>query len=89
MEIIRQMLPGVKQGAEREYVSEELSEGLNGKGFLVEPDRRRAIRLAVRVSRPGDVVVVAGKGHETYQIIGKETLKFDDRIEVREALKHL
>ena len=89
MEIIRQMLPGVKQGADREYLAEDCSDGLDSKGFLVEPDRRRAIRTAVRISRPGDVVLIAGKGHETYQIIGKERLTFDDRVEVREALKHL
>ncbi|WP_373501650.1 UDP-N-acetylmuramoyl-L-alanyl-D-glutamate--2,6-diaminopimelate ligase [Desulfococcus sp.] len=89
MEIIREMLPGVKQVATREYDPEAISMGLNGRGFLVEPDRRRAIRLAVKASQPGDVILVAGKGHETYQIIGRETLKFDDRIEVREALKRL
>lgn len=89
MAIIREMVPGVKQGADREYAAEALAGGLNGKGYLVEPDRRRAIRLAVRVSRPGDVVLIAGKGHETYQIVGRETLAFDDRIEVREALKRL
>jgi len=89
MAIIRQMLPGVKQAADHEYVAEELFGGLNGKGFFVEPDRRRAIRLAVGVSRPGDVVLVAGKGHETYQIVGVETRKFDDRVEVQEALKRL
>jgi UDP-N-acetylmuramyl-tripeptide synthetase len=89
MAIIREILPGVKQSAAREYAPAALASGVNGKGFLVEPDRRGAIRLALKVSRGGDVVLVAGKGHETYQIIGRETLKFDDRIEVREALKHL
>ena len=52
----------------------------------VELDRRAAIRTAIAQSRPGDVVVVAGKGHETYQIVGSATQHFDDREEVRAAL---
>lgn len=89
MEIIREILPGVGQTAMQEYDSRNLAEWTTGRGFLVEPDRRRAIGLAVEASRSGDVVLVAGKGHETYQIIGRETLPFDDRVEVKEALNRL
>jgi UDP-N-acetylmuramyl-tripeptide synthetase len=49
-------------------------------------DRRRAIQSAVAWAREGDVVVIAGKGHETYQIIGGTTLPFDDREVARAAL---
>ncbi len=56
-------------------------------GYLVEPDRREAIRLAVKLAWPGDAILVAGKGHENYQIRGQERLHFDDREEVQEALK--
>jgi UDP-N-acetylmuramoyl-L-alanyl-D-glutamate--2,6-diaminopimelate ligase len=55
-------------------------------GYRVELDRARAIRLAIGAARPGDAVVVAGKGHETYQIVGGETRHFDDREEARAAL---
>ncbi|CAN5848499.1 UDP-N-acetylmuramoyl-L-alanyl-D-glutamate--2,6-diaminopimelate ligase [soil metagenome] len=52
----------------------------------VEPDRRAAIEVAVRAAGPGDVVLVAGKGHETTQIIGEAVVAFDDRLVLREAL---
>ncbi|MFP4031252.1 MAG: UDP-N-acetylmuramoyl-L-alanyl-D-glutamate--2,6-diaminopimelate ligase [Desulfococcaceae bacterium] len=55
-------------------------------GFGVEPDRRRAIFLAVAAARPGDAVLIAGKGHETYQIVGRERRSFDDREVARSVL---
>jgi UDP-N-acetylmuramoyl-L-alanyl-D-glutamate--2,6-diaminopimelate ligase len=56
------------------------------RGYLVEPDRRAAIALALRVSGPGDIVVIAGKGHEDYQLVGGQRLPFDDRVVVHELL---
>ncbi len=58
-----------------------------GRGYVVEADRRAAIALAVDLARPGDLVVVAGKGHEDYQIVGTEKRHLDDREEVRRALE--
>jgi UDP-N-acetylmuramoyl-L-alanyl-D-glutamate--2,6-diaminopimelate ligase len=52
--------------------------------LVVEPDRRAAISVALRVGRPGDVVLVAGKGHETTQDIGGVVTPFDDRLVVAE-----
>lgn len=54
---------------------------------LTIPDRAEAIRLAVQLAAPGDVILVAGKGHETYQIIGTERLPFDDRAILSQALQ--
>ena len=54
---------------------------------LTIPDRAEAIRLAVQLAAPGDVSLVAGKGHETYQIIGTERLPFDDRAILSQALQ--
>jgi UDP-N-acetylmuramoyl-L-alanyl-D-glutamate--2,6-diaminopimelate ligase len=56
-------------------------------GYVVEADRRAAIRRALGLARPGDLVIVAGKGHEDYQIVGTEKRRLDDREEVRRALE--
>lgn len=55
-------------------------------GVHVEADRRTAIRQALERARPGDVVVIAGKGHETYQEVNGKRLPFDDAVEARTAL---
>jgi UDP-N-acetylmuramoyl-L-alanyl-D-glutamate--2,6-diaminopimelate ligase len=54
--------------------------------FSIEPDRRRAIRIAVSEARPGDIVLIAGKGHEKYQITREGTFPFDDVELARSAL---
>jgi UDP-N-acetylmuramoyl-L-alanyl-D-glutamate--2,6-diaminopimelate ligase len=58
-------------------------------GYCIIPDRAQAIELALRSARPGDAVVIAGKGHEDYQIVGTEKRPFDDRVEARRALEAL
>jgi UDP-N-acetylmuramoyl-L-alanyl-D-glutamate--2,6-diaminopimelate ligase len=55
----------------------------------VEPDRESAIRLALKKAKPGDIVILAGKGHETYQILGSKTIHFDDREVARTVLREL
>jgi UDP-N-acetylmuramoyl-L-alanyl-D-glutamate--2,6-diaminopimelate ligase len=73
LEIIEEVLQGVPGGRTNPRV-------------VVEPDRRVAIRRALEAARPGDVVVLAGKGHETYQEIAGRQLPFDDAVEARRAL---
>lgn len=57
--------------------------------YLVVSDRREAIHTAIQKAKAGDVVLIAGKGHETYQIIGNDKFHFDDREIAREALEKL
>ena len=71
-------------------IIEEIVRGMPGgrrdEGVVVEPDRGVAIRLALHAAAPGDVVVIAGKGHETYQEIAGQRHLFDDAVEARRAL---
>ncbi|HTU39171.1 MAG TPA: UDP-N-acetylmuramoyl-L-alanyl-D-glutamate--2,6-diaminopimelate ligase [Acidimicrobiales bacterium] len=60
--------------------------GRTNPAVVVEPDRAVAIRRALDLAAPGDVVVVAGKGHETYQEVRGQLLPFDDALEARDAL---
>ncbi len=67
-----------------EAIIQDILEGMNESQtpYLVEPDRRRAIAGILDLAQPDDIVVLAGKGHETYQIIGYETRPLDERQEV-------
>jgi UDP-N-acetylmuramoyl-L-alanyl-D-glutamate--2,6-diaminopimelate ligase len=62
---------------------------LGNIGYLVDPDRRAAIALALRVVAAGDIVVIAGKGHEDYQLVASRRLDFDDRAVVRELVAEM
>jgi len=53
----------------------------------VEPDRRKAIEMALETARPDDIVLLAGKGHETYQIIGDKKFDFSDKDIAHQCLK--
>jgi UDP-N-acetylmuramoyl-L-alanyl-D-glutamate--2,6-diaminopimelate ligase len=54
---------------------------------IVEPDRHTAIHRALLEAGPGDIVILAGKGHETYQVLKDKVIDFDDRAEARKVLR--
>jgi len=56
------------------------------KELVVEPDRKKALKAAVSLSSPGDIIIAAGKGHETYQILKNGKIDFDDRNILKEAV---
>ena len=57
--------------------------------YKMEPDRNRAIAIAIHEARPGDIVLIAGKGHEKIQVIGDRIIPFDDVGIARESLQEL
>ena len=69
----------------------EIEQGVKQKGSIYEviPDRREAIHRAIANARTNDVVIIAGKGHENYQIIGSDKFHFDDREVALESLARL
>ena len=85
--IIKQILPGMEPLGPERIDPEALADFSGVHGLIVQPDRRRAIALAIQGARPGDVVLIAGKGHEDYQILGTTKHPFDDRVEARKVLE--
>ena len=73
------------RGEDADRIVAMILEGMSQPGqALVERDRARAIDVALAEARPGDAVLVAGKGHEDYQIVGRERRAFSDREHLRE-----
>jgi len=74
-----------------EAIVDAISEGITlvRKDYHREVDRRKAIQLALQLATPTDIVLISGKGHETYQIIGKDRLPFDDKKVVEEYYNNI
>ncbi|MCM8791616.1 MAG: UDP-N-acetylmuramoyl-L-alanyl-D-glutamate--2,6-diaminopimelate ligase, partial [Candidatus Omnitrophica bacterium] len=68
-------------------IIEDILKGIKEKNYIVIPDRREAIYRAISEAKEGDVVLVAGKGHEKYQIIKDRIIPFDDRQVIKEYFK--
>ncbi|MGJ7922494.1 UDP-N-acetylmuramoyl-L-alanyl-D-glutamate--2,6-diaminopimelate ligase [Neobacillus sp. LXY-4] len=68
-------------------ILKDMEAGVVGESYQVIVDRKEAISYAVKAAGPGDVILIAGKGHETYQQIGDQILSFDDRLVARQAIK--
>jgi len=85
--IIHEVEAGLKSLSLVEWEKDGIGAWRSKKGYLKIPDRREAIRIAIRLAQPSDTVLIAGKGHEDYQIVGKQKFPFDDRIEAKKALE--
>ncbi|WNG34683.1 UDP-N-acetylmuramoyl-L-alanyl-D-glutamate--2,6-diaminopimelate ligase [Archangium violaceum] len=83
-EIISQVTPGLEKGGLRRISAGKAKSG--EKGYLVDVERKAAIETAISLGKEDDVVLIAGKGHEAYQIIGTEKRAFDDREVAARAL---
>ncbi|WP_066395709.1 UDP-N-acetylmuramoyl-L-alanyl-D-glutamate--2,6-diaminopimelate ligase [Neobacillus mesonae] len=68
-------------------ILKEMEAGVQGEDYIVIEDRKEAIHTAIKQAEAGDVVLIAGKGHETYQQIGNVIHDFDDRLVAREAIE--
>jgi UDP-N-acetylmuramoyl-L-alanyl-D-glutamate--2,6-diaminopimelate ligase len=86
LDIISEIEAGLKSRG-RLRAADAASAG--ARGYVVEPDRRAAIRIGLQAALPGDTVLIAGKGHEDYQILGSQVIHFDDREVVREIAAEL
>ena len=84
--IITEILVGVRKVLDREISGNPWT---GEHAFMIEPDRACAIKKGIAAACSGDVVLIAGKGHETYQILGTEKHPFDDRMEAARALAGL
>jgi UDP-N-acetylmuramyl tripeptide synthase len=88
-QIIDDIVSGIQSEKIRRLAVSALAAGGRADGYLVSADRKEAIRLGLMACRPGDMLLIAGKGHETYQILGKLKVLFDDRAETIAALSEL
>jgi UDP-N-acetylmuramoyl-L-alanyl-D-glutamate--2,6-diaminopimelate ligase len=68
-------------------IIDDIKRGMNGSNAVIIPDRRSAIHHAVGLARRDDIVLIAGKGHEDYQILGEKRIHFDDREMALEAMR--
>ncbi len=68
-------------------IIEDIKSGIKGNNFEVIPDREKAIKEAVYTASEGDIILIAGKGHESYQIVGKDIIPFDDLKVAKKYIK--
>jgi UDP-N-acetylmuramoyl-L-alanyl-D-glutamate--2,6-diaminopimelate ligase len=86
LKILAEIEEGLRGTGRARLSPEDLAAGGAGGGYAIIPDRREAIWRTVSSARPGDVILIAGKGHEDYQILGTNRIHFDDREEALAAL---
>jgi UDP-N-acetylmuramoyl-L-alanyl-D-glutamate--2,6-diaminopimelate ligase len=83
-DILRMIIPGIEDHNMPRVSCDRLAD--TRRGYAVEGDRRLAIKAAMAAAGPGDILLIAGKGHEDYQVLGTEKIHFDDREEALKAM---
>ncbi|MDP3142563.1 MAG: UDP-N-acetylmuramoyl-L-alanyl-D-glutamate--2,6-diaminopimelate ligase [Candidatus Omnitrophota bacterium] len=69
-----------------QQIAQEIAKGFDSKNYKIVLDRQEAIKEVISLAKPLDIVIIAGKGHEAYQVFRDRTVSFDDRLEVRKIL---
>jgi len=87
LSIIAEIEQGVDKSKIKKHDSGELRFNGGAGIYAVVPDRRQAIEEAIKAAEEDDIILIAGKGHEDYQILGSEKIKFDDRVVVKQILE--
>lgn len=85
--IIAEIETGIDSNRIQKTAPDKLQLKNGARGYAVIPDRRKAIEAAIAVAVNGDIILIAGKGHEDYQILGTQKVPFDDRVVVAQILK--
>ena len=86
---MQRLVPGAASADQADLSGARAVGARDHDDVVIEPDRGAAIELAISRAHEGDVVLIAGKGHEDYQIVGTEKRPFDDRAEAQRALREL
>ena len=86
MHIIQEIENGIDAHISKWKTKEDINRSQHG--YMVVDDRKKAIQTAIEISNQTDVVLIAGKGHENYQILGNQTISFDDYKEAKDASNH-
>lgn len=86
LEIIREIETGIDQKEIKKMDSDHLEVNNDVHSYTVIPEREKAIKAAISMADAGDIVLIAGKGHEDYQILGTKKIYFDDRVVAAQAL---
>ena len=77
------------RGEDPKVIIDDIKKGIKKDNFCIIPERKEAIKKSLSLAKSGDIVLVAGKGHENYQILKDRVLPFDDRQVIRECLKSM
>jgi UDP-N-acetylmuramoyl-L-alanyl-D-glutamate--2,6-diaminopimelate ligase len=84
--IITEIESGIDQNKVKKITADQLEINNGIHSYMIIPERKKAIEKAINIARKGDIILIAGKGHEDYQIMGTNKTPFDDRVVARQAL---